>query len=304
MNDRDSRVWLLNPDAERELAAGPSYRTNQRLKVQMESRRDLFADLVGDDEVVFVHEARRDFHGRGRQALLWAPTPGATRVARAAGLRFPRAPRVEILQQVFHRWFLSHAGCRVLPGRAFVEERQQLQRLLDEGPGSMLPGVDEFRLKRCYGFAGKGQLRVGKRLSQNDERWVRESLEAGGLIVEPDLKLPRLVSVHGVVTKTEVLLGHPHWMESDAFGAPREIGSWRRVKHDETALTEAVEQGRQAAHSLQVRGFRGPFGLDLIEREERLFAIDLNPRFTLGWSRGVGDERELLLQLMLSDLDD
>ena len=58
-----------------------------------------------------------------------------------------------------------------------------------------------------------------------------------------------------------------------------------------------VYAARTAAESLRSIGYFGPFGIDAFvfrsERGEHLNPLsDLNARFTLGWSTGMGEKRE------------
>jgi hypothetical protein len=322
------RVWLLNLDAERELAATGGYETPKRLREQIAREAiKLRAALCPDEEILFpgVNEGEALGSARAKEqplsseavALAWCPTPNALRAARSAHLRVPLAPSIDVLRRVNHRRFAlevaaSPALARAYDGlpaqlratKLFEADRRFVTASSPEGQNlSWLETPPAFghgyRLKRSYGFAGKGQHRVTGSLRADDRKWIREALGAGGFLVEPEVTLTGELSLHGLVDEAGFLLGEPCELACDQFGAPVFV---RRA----TMLDPAVAQGVVAAASalagaLGEAGYFGPFGLDA-----RLFEAaqgpgvtligDVNARFTMGWSTGLGERREAALE--------
>jgi hypothetical protein len=324
------RVWLLNLDAERELAAAGNYETPKRLREQIaREAKKIQAALCPDEHVLSPiasssesGETRLDErHAETHQpvAIAWCPTPNVLREAGRAHLRIPSAPPLDVLRHVNHRRFalevassptlirlygtlpaelgatsLFEAARRfVMPDSSDAQDLSWLERAPAVGLG--------HRLKRTYGFAGKGQHRVTGPLRDDDRKWIREALGVGGFLAEPEVTLTAELSLHGLVDEAGVLLGEPCELECDRFGAPIAI---RRVAPGGAPLAtlQALRAaGAALAEALSAAGYFGPFGLDA-----RLFESaqgpgitligDVNARFTMGWSIGLGSTREAALE--------
>jgi hypothetical protein len=195
---------------------------------------------------------------------------------------------------------------------ACIQERAQvcsvadLQRLIiDRGWRSCDPRGQSVgagarasvRLKRRFGQAGRGQRRVNEFLSADDLRFVQDSAKFGGLIAEPELTIAKNWSMHGVITPTTLLLGDPCSFTTDRFSAPNSP-----VQQDETYSRPAShlrDATSDVAATLQKWGYFGPFGLDFVVTVEGRWAlVDINARFTLGFSAGLGQKRSNALELV------
>lgn len=317
-----TRTWWLNLDAERELAEPSARATPARLLEQIAARARHFAPSLCRDDPYVLPDCRQRCAGAPGPLLIWCPTPGALRAACAAGYRPPKAPTLAVLQRVNDRRFAWELA-RSAPLRALVErlessfpasaEFEASRRFCATGTenadGALAGPV---RLKRRYGFAGKGQRRVEewplRTPDQDTERWLRGAVSGGGFLLEPDVDLQLEVSTHGLVTEGQLIVGAPCRQLCDAFGAPLSV---ERV--DPEALPHPVyettqDTARVVGLALREVGYFGPFGVD-----SRIFLWrgrpgvhlvgDLNGRFMMGWSTGMARRREAALAVLLDRTD-
>jgi hypothetical protein len=283
-------VWILNPDCERELSAKHSYAVRAAFRTRISERRPLFEGLVQGEPMFFSHELDASTvigsEGTTSRALLWCPTPHAVSLLAGSGLDVPAHPPADTLRRVHDKGFLTtNCGDLTLPGRRIIDSVDQWSAYQDEMRCSL-------RTKRLFGYAGKGQ-RVWTPGGKDDPTWLSDSLRQGGFIAEPNVAQAEELSIHGFVDGRGTLLGEICRLSTDRAGAPVAIA---QVKDD--VLSTRFEGGepvravaQQAAHRLAAAGYWGPFGIDLLWVEGRPCLIDLNPRFTLGWSIGMGKAR-------------
>jgi hypothetical protein len=156
-----------------------------------------------------------------------------------------------------------------------------------------------WRLKRAYGFAGRGQRRFPAEPSADDLRWLRESLAKGGVLREADVRIVDEFSLHGYVDAEELIMGRPVQFFSDRFGAPESF----RMARGMAAVhrQELSHAAARVAEQLRSFGYHGPFGIDAFTWHEathvQLNAVsDVNARFTLAWSLGMSEERARALE--------
>lgn len=284
-------VWVLNPDAERELAAVASYAVKAAFKSRISERRPLFAKLCQEEPFFFSHELEPA--EVGVRALLWCPTSHGRRSALDAGLLVSASPTMQVLRMVHDKRFLSQALEEVaLSGRAVIGSEEEWRYYLAHAKG-------DTRVKRFFGYAGKGQ-RVWKQSgARDDERWLADSLRQGGFVAEPNWSEARQISMHGFVDRRGIILGDPCALETDKFGAPISV---RRLALPEVGADGGNfhEIAARTAEKLLEFGYFGPFGLDILCGPDGPRLIDLNPRFTLGWSQGLGLKRSTALERALT----
>lgn len=287
MRDDEPAVWLLNLDAERELAAGRPLTPNARLAARMEAvreaaRRALFRPgdaLLGEREA------------GGRVGRAWCRTATARRRLEAAGARVEDWPAPETVRRVNDRAFAAALGAGP-PGARFVHPAEagdaeaEVMRVLASAPPV---GVGAWRVKRAFGVAGRGQRVLAPGAPTEAERaWLAAGLRRGGLQLEPELAIRLELVVHGWVA------GPGRWK----LGVPREQavrgGAWQAtVDLGEARLPERWARRLRAgceevAEALAAAGYRGPFGLDAYVWEDggegELVALsEINARYTMGW---------------------
>lgn len=293
----DPVAWVLNLDAEEELALGRTHTPSAALLRRLELLRPVLTGPAGlvrpGDQLVWPGEAQVDPSLEGRA---WCLTRWARTQLEKAGVRVPRGPSDEVLREVNHRRFCAALGGG-LPGAAFVSSHAELDRalarvdLLAESAGEQ-----QWLLKRPLGYAGKGRrkLRPGS-LTEADHAWLSASLRDGeGLQVEPLVRREADFGLHG-------------WLHEDGtvtWGAPtaqtvNEQGAWEgsEVAPDgalEDAEREALlRAGEEAAAALHRASYFGPFGLDAYRwctpSGDRRFLprCEINARFSMGWAVGM-----------------
>jgi hypothetical protein len=280
-------AWLLNFDADEELAVGAGYNPS---RATLERLRELPARLVGlvrpGDVVAGDEPLDERFLG-----LAWCPTPRARARLAALGVRVPRAPALEVLRRANHRRFAAELGDG-LPGAAFVGAVGEVAaRVAQPTPSG------RWLLKRPFSRAGSGRRCVPSgELGAADGAWVTASLARDGLQVEPWVELVVEVALHGFVAEAgAITLGELCAQEVDRHGA------WQKSARapdagavdERRALFAAAERAGQA---LRGAGYFGPFGIDGYRyRDDGAVAFnplsELNARYTMGWAVGMGARR-------------
>lgn len=289
------RLWVLNLDADDELAAQGPYAPRAGVRERIRALAGRLGELVPPgDEVVFPGEASAR-SGEPREGRAWCPTPSAVRRLLEAGARPAPHPPWEVLRRVAHRGFAVGLG-PTPTGPRLVDEAAEVLRLL-ERPS---PGADgEWLLKRVYGFSGRGHRKVRGAPSAADRAFVEASLrKQGALVVVPWVERVLDLGQHGHVDAAgRLVLGVP---TVQVIGPLGEWVATRRAEDgelpDEVAAALA-EQGRRVGEALFAAGYFGPFGVDGfvfrgvdgVSRVEP--RCDVNPRYTMGWSVGMAGRR-------------
>lgn len=281
------RVWWLNLDADLELARPNQYATTRVIAEQLAQQRERLEWLVCGERVVDARALRGQYHGA--LAWSWCPTPSALAALEKLGLESAPAPPLEVLQRVNDRRFQMRFASAPELERSFVEPGDPLDWLASP--------VGAWRLKRAHGFAGKGQRVVRHPLSEDDQRWVRDSARSG-FLRERQLELREEWALHGWVDARGLLLGQPCRQWCDVWG--------RVVRLERAALPreqarDLAASAEQVARALTEAGYFGPFGIDAFSADTAhgpcFNALgEINARFSLGWSIGMGELREKALQ--------
>jgi hypothetical protein len=282
------RAWLLNFEAEAELE-DPSARTPSRA-VLARSRAlvSRVLALLGPGDVVLDEGTRAaGFEGRA-----WCPTPGALAAIARAGARAPTAPPVEVLRAVNHRRFCAGLG-QTLEGARYVTTEAELREALASGGG---PWV----LKRPFGFAGRGRLRIGARgIDAAGARWIEASLAPGeGLQVEPWVERAGDFAIHGHLSAAgELVLGEPTSQVTDERGVWISTARTAEGEMDPGERDALLAAARETAEALHVAGYFGPFGVDAFRYRDAAGGIRWNPRcevnarYSMGWQIGMSTRR-------------
>jgi hypothetical protein len=286
------RIWLLNFDADEELAKPVGYTPSGAVLVRFRPLADRIGLVPPGDAVIEEWDGASEpptgtFEGRA-----FCPTPRARRALARAGARLPAAPPVEILRRVNHRAFCAELG-PCLPGARYVRTRDELVATLASQRG---PWV----LKRPFGFAGRGRqrLRAGE-LDASVEPFVRASLETGeGLEVEPWVARTLDVGLHGFVAENgAVTMGDPTRQAVDDAGAwiaTEPLAPGTLTDSEESLLSG---EGERVARALWEAGYFGPFGIDAFRWADPAGVARFNPRceinarYSMGWAVGMGSRR-------------
>lgn len=287
--DMAERAWFLNLDADAELGRAGGYTAGRRVRQQVVHHLAACAALTQGDPVY-----GRDAIDPKLPVFCWCPTPSALGVLDGANLLAVRGPNADALRRANDRAWTAPLAAPPLR-RRFVTSADDWQRLLLEER----PTTGSWRLKRRFGFAGRGQRRLRAAPSADDLDWIAASLRQGGVLREVELPVIEELSVHGYVDPVELLLGLPVRFSTDAFGAPAEHAPLTdRCGDLASVLRQAATE--VASHLLEF-GYFGPFGVDAFKWRSAEGVLlnpvsDVNARFTLAWSTGMGRLRERALQ--------
>jgi len=264
-----SVAWVLNLDAEVELAGGRIRAAARRRMEQMQRRFS-----IGDGDVVLDLDADR---ADGMEGRCWCPTPSALARLRDAGARVPAAPPAEVLRRVNERGFAHELVA--LPGTTRCETVDEARAAVAR-PGRWL-------LFRALTFAGRGQLPVDSgRWTDAVEAWVTAALRVGAVYVLPRVEISLELSLHGDL-RDALTLGRP------VINAVDDSGQWAdaRLATDELRDEEAAAlyaAAERAADALRAAGYFGPFGVDAFRHERGFHALgEINARYTMAWPLGM-----------------
>jgi len=289
-------VWLLNLDADDELAAagrpsGPRYQPEgsaAMLRARVDACMEALGPLVGDGLLVdrAPLEATRGLPGRA-----FCPTPSARARLEAAGASVPPSPPLPVLVAVNHRRFSAELG-QGLDGGQWVSTMDEL-RAAFAGPVAERAG--EWVLKHPHGYVGRRRHLTSTLDARTLGFAARCLAEAGGLQLEPWVAREADYALHGYVTAAGVA----------SFGAPtQQICDGRGVWQSTSRVTDLgaeeraglVREAARTAEALAAAGYFGPFGVDAFRYSEagvsRFCArCEINARYTMGWAIGFGAER-------------
>lgn len=277
-------AWLLNLDAELELAAPRHYRVDGAMEARISSLRPKLSRLLLPDDVIIGRDPAVEM----LRALAFCPTPSALARIADAGLTPPRAPPLALLARVNSRAFCAELG-QTLPGARYVHDDDELARTIAEDPAR------DWLLKRPLSFAGRERRRVsGGALDRPTRGFVERSFRRGeGLQVEPLVARSADFAQHGyVLTGGGLLLGAPVAQRCDARGAwlsTHELAPGELFATERDALQKSA---REAGEALARLGYFGPFGVDAYRyvedgREHFQPRSEINARFSMGYPRAL-----------------
>ncbi len=281
-----ARLWVLNLDAELELATLGPYQTPKHVARALEAplvhARRLMAP--GDAEL----GAERGMVLQPRIGRAWCPTPSALKRLGRAGVEPEPSPDVVVLRRVNHRRFALELGGGA-PGSRFVEAADELAATLRE------PNVADWLFKRPFGFAGRGQRRIGRDLSADDRRWLSDSLRQGGLLAEPFVDIARELCLHGRIARTGgVELGRLCTQRIDGTRCWVGTELLPESELEPSAARSLRERAEGVSAALFAAGYFGPFNVDAYlwvapSGEVKLNSLgEINARYSMGFAVGMG----------------
>jgi hypothetical protein len=278
-------VWLLNLDADHELARPLGYAPTDAVRARVESLREqVRADLFEAGDIELVPGSSSPTEVRGLPGRAWCMTPRARRLLAEAGAIPVEVPPLDVLQRVNARSF-AHALQPANGQSICTDATDELVRFLDAAEAET-----QWLAKRAHGMAGRGQRRLAAGpLSRADAQWLAKSCAAGSVLIERRRELVLECIVHGeLAADGELYLGPVLEQRCDAQGAWIENRASPPIDQEELRLL--TDAAVLAARALSTVGYFGPFGLDSyawLEGGERRWNpfSDLNARFTMGWRR-------------------
>lgn len=293
-------AWVLNLDAEYELASPDAHTPSARTIRRMPELVRALAQLLGPGDVVLgenglVPTKHQEIEGDAVHTgasgpwigRAWCPTPRALERLVRAGATPVAAPNVAVLRRVNHRRFNAELG-QTLPDARFVTTPEELGAVIvGETPSG------HWLLKRPFGFAGRGRRRVAcGRLDPSVVTWAEASFRNGdGLQVEPWVERMADYGLHGFLSQSgAITLGEPTQQECDDSGAWRGTTMATDLASNEAAALRAAAE--LSAKALRAASYFGPFGVDAYRWRDGVTThfnprSEINARYTMGWAIGM-----------------
>ncbi|MFT3708467.1 MAG: hypothetical protein QM817_12515 [Archangium sp.] len=278
------RAWVLNLDAEDELAHGRAHTPAAAIVERVQRLIPTLSVLAPGDVVVFPGDARAD----GLPGVAWSPTRWALEQLQKSGAIVPPAPSMDVLRKVNHRRF-SHDLGTFLPNAAYVTTAVELLTHLQ------LDRDAWWVAKRPFAYAGRGRKRLRfAQLNDSERAWIDASFRDGeGVQLEPWVNRTTDCALHGEISMSgDVTLGAPTLQELDQFGAW--LASRRAEPGELTAfeVDQLVTEAKKTADALKIAGYFGPFGIDGFRWTDSHGAhfqprSEINARYSMGWAVGM-----------------
>lgn len=291
-------AWLLNLDAELELAQPDRSEPSTRLSAQTEFHGKRFLDGVthSNTNSDYIHRPAAGCSSWDH-LLAWCPTPEALHRAPTHVEGDP--PTLKCLQHVNHRAFVWD----IVPGLPTALFTRDMKELLSHLEMQRTP-KDGWLLKRAFGFSGRWRKRVQESLDQASHAWCEASMQdyGVGLQVEPYVDIVAEFTLHGLLAPNgSVLQGQPTQLFSDPKGAW--VANQTLTETLSASEHEAFQQAFTAsAKALHTAGYSGPFGMDGFRWRDSDGHIhwqslsDLNARFTMGYFVGMRDHHRQVIE--------
>lgn len=281
-------AWVLNLDADVELAKGSSYTPTARVRLAMRAHQETFARaLLGPADIV-VDEDSPPGIAAGFLGRAFCPTPRAIRVLTRAGASIEPHPSTTVLRTVNSRAFCASLGPS-MEDEAFVEDASRAFAMLERRPAIS----DAWRLKRAFGMAGRGQRIVRpSAIAQADRALVTAAVATeGGIQIEPHVRIVTEYALHGTIdVMRSVTLGRLCVQRCDASG------QWiaTEIAHDVPDETRRAleDEARRVGDALANASYFGPFNVDAFtyrDDEDRCrlrTRSEINARHSMGFAIG------------------
>jgi hypothetical protein len=286
---RDRTAWVLNLDADLELAAGDRYSPTQAVRAAMTDHVERLAVSLLAPGDVLVDERSPPGIAEGLVGRAFCPTSRAVALLVRAGARPDPHPSHEVLRSVNGRAFCAALG-QTLPEAVFARDLDTAVAVLSRPPSV----AKQWRVKRAFGMAGRGQRLVAAGPpSEADTSFLRSSIAGGGGVqIEPSVDIVRELGIHGRVERDGSLrLGHLVVQDCDAYG------QWLATTLADVDVIERLHPGapdaitseaRRVASSLTVAGYFGPFGVDAFVFRDLAGAPHLQPRSEINARYSMG----------------
>lgn len=287
--DRSRRAWVLNLDADLELAARSAYAPTNAVRAAMQPHVNALATSLLGQADVLVDDRSPAGVASGLVGVAFCPTRRAIAILERAGACPEPHPPHDVLREVNGRAFSASLGA-ALPGAAFVRNLEEATMRLAGKPEV----AKEWRVKRAFGMAGRGQRVVAAgEVSASDRAFLRTSIASeGGVQIEPNVSIVRELGLHGVLARDGSLrIGRLVEQRCDAHGQWLAT-SLARDTPSETESAMIAELGR-VARALHDAGYFGPFGVDAflyhdLDRRLRLQPrSEINARYSMGFAVGI-----------------
>ena len=296
-------AWLLNLDADDELADPTGYVRSQAMSKRVRDYTRHAAVLVDPGDIVIDEstgpEAVRTTLGSGFMGQAWCPTPRALAALARVGATLPPAPQFDVLRRVNGRQFAAQLA-QPLDGACYITSVEDLDVHMATLSSEALHTATTWVVKSAFGFAGRGQKRL--RFPIRDaatRRWLAATLAAhGGAQVEPWVDRLGDFGSHGWIEPGGAIrLGAPTTQTCDARGVWLESRLATAADLDEAEYAELTAMAGRVAKALHLADYFGPFGVDAYRWRDANGGVRFNPcseinaRYSMGWRAGMRDFR-------------
>lgn len=289
-------AWVLNLDADLELAGGRGYTPKRSVREAMRSFVPrLAASLLGPEDLL-VDESTAPGSARGFVGRAFCPTPRALELLVRAGAEPEAHPPAAVLRRVNSRAFCSALGPMLPAAILAVDLETACATLGREPPPLSLGGA--WRIKRAFGMSGRGQRIVASgALGDADLAFVRAGLAEGGVQIEPNVAIAQEYALHGLLAQDGSLeLGSLVAQRCDARGAwlsTEAVALGDSASASDRAIAERLrQQAMRVGAALSLEAYFGPFGIDAFtyggeHAELQLHpASEINARYSMGFAVG------------------
>ncbi len=290
--DARRRAFVLNLDADEELAMGAGYTPTKRvLDAMLPHVAKLARTLLREGDQV-IDDATPPGSASSVSGLAFCPTPRALALLRRAGATPQVHPAFDVLQRVNGRAFAASLG-PTLPDAAFVTDTPGVLAHLKK-PSALAPA---WRVKRAYGMAGRGQRVIAcGTLDAADLAFVEASMTRdGGVQIEPNVRLVAELGLHGSLSPEGTLsTGKLVRQRCDARGTWLSTEPLREDDPARVYETGLHEELARVSAALHAASYFGPFGIDafiyLGRADKPLLQprSEINARYSMGWPIGMG----------------
>ena len=288
-------AWVMNLDAELELASPSEYSRSTRMLARLADRGSelvaTFERCFGIQAVLVDGELDMGWTGQA-----WCPTQSAHAALARCGVAKLHSPSTEVIARVNHRAFAVEI-LQTLPGSCFVTTLAELDAVVSQdSPLGWL-------LKRPYGFAGRSRKHLEGPPRGADRTWAEASMRAYGLglQVEPCVDIELEVSMHGILAESCAAAFGPAVVQNcDQAGAwisQRPVGAGELTEAD---LSSFAVNAQTVVRALADASYFGPFSIDGFvwrssDGERRVQPLsDLNARYTMGFFEAMAGRSEVL----------
>ncbi len=267
-------AWVLNLDADVELAAGANYAPTRAVLEAMRPHVARLARSLLQPGDVLVDE---NTDARGLAGRAFCPTTRAIALLRRAGAEPEPHPSMDVLRLVNSRAFCSALGS-TMPDAAFTRELDDAVARLSTRPSI----AERWRVKRNHGMAGRGH-RV---MPPIDLPFLRASFPSG-VQIEPNVAIENEYAIHGMLSPDGALrLGRLVRQVCDAHG------QWLATERvdEPTIAARMIEEANLVARALHDAGYFGPFGIDAFTYNGGVLQprSEINARYSMGFPAGFG----------------
>lgn len=265
-------VWVLNYDAEVELAGG------KRKGVPFTGR----APWIGSDDVILGRGAWTADVVADLDGVAWCPTPSALQRLEEAGVRrLPLAPAFEVLRRANARETFADLHPLVSHGACTASTLEDIEIAVRRAAPPRHSGRrPAWHLRESLCAAGQGRF-LAEACTEECLAWSRRALRAGPVHIVPVVDVEDEFSAHAFLYSTGDCAFGRHVRQQVRGGV------WRAAEAAQSEVPGLEAVLRSVLDRLVAMGYTGPVGVDGFTwrdgEGQLLHAVgtDINARYTM-----------------------